>query len=238
VLGMTRFSRWASAGVALLVAGCGGNALVSGSGPDGSALDAGAIDSGAVDSGAVDSGTSDAAKSDAGPTTVEPARHRTTAVECPLFGSTTSRRAQGASPPPEVCMIDSDCTSRPNGRCFTPASGSPGCVYNDCFRDAECATTATAAGGGVCSCRAPDSFGGNLCLGGNCRVDGDCGAGGFCSPSPGCFQGTIASYYCHTAADTCRDDADCPAGNQMPAGYCAYDGNVGHWACSYSYCVG
>jgi hypothetical protein len=80
---------------------------------------------------------------------------------------------------------------------------------------------------------------GNACLPGNCHTDGDCGAGSYCSPtfntSCGPYSGVVG-YYCHTTKDECTRDDQCGDGGR--AGYCAYDQNVGKWACQYSVCAG
>jgi hypothetical protein len=98
----------------------------------------------------------------------------------------------------------------------------------------------------VCSCEG-QTFGyahqsqGNTCISSNCHTDADCGAGFFCSPtvdaSCGSFYG-VQGFYCHTCQDTCVNDSDCAAGAGSPAGYCAFDPSVGHWACGYGACAG
>src|SRR5262249_38613105 len=134
---------------------------------------------------------------------------------------------------------DTDCAqpAGPIGKCGTDKL----CTYDACTTDADCAPSAE-----VCSCKG-QSFGyahaslGNVCVQGNCHTDADCGAGLFCSPTvdSGCgsFYG-VTGFYCHGCQDTCVDDSDCPATANSPAGYCAYDPSVGHWACGYGFCAG
>ena len=80
----------------------------------------------------------------------------------------------------------------------------------------------------------------NTCVYSNCWTDADCRAGFFCSPTValGCGSSGVQGFYCHTGQDTCVDDSDCvgPAGS--PGGYCAFDGSVGHWTCTYGACAG
>jgi hypothetical protein len=142
--------------------------------------------------------------------------------------------AHTTPPPPDggamSCSTDTDC----QGTSF------PSCRAGTCQFDA-CVTSDDCASGTTCGCS--DMFNGNAayhpnqCLPSNCRVDADCGGGGYCSPtvssSCGPFYG-VTGFYCHTSADTCENDSDCPA--TSPAGYCAYDPSVGHWACGSGFC--
>ncbi len=70
---------------------------------------------------------------------------------------------------------------------------------------------------------------GNACLSGNCRDDSDC-PGTVCAPSVGfgaAFFGYVG-YYCQTPRDQCRCDADCAS----PLPSCAYNPEIGAWACA------
>jgi hypothetical protein len=157
----------------------------------------------------------------------EPKNHRTAEMAC------------GPSMPAKTCATDADCSSpapQPAGKCVAGT-----CSWNQCTQDGDC------TGNDVCVCQ-NQSFGwahmslGSVCVPANCHTDSDCGPGGFCSPtvsaSCGPFYG-VQGFYCHTCKDTCIDDSDCgPAWDGGPAGYCAYDPSVGHWACGNSFCAG
>jgi hypothetical protein len=74
---------------------------------------------------------------------------------------------------------------------------------------------------------------------GNCHVDADCPGGADCSPTYDFTCGArygVTGYYCHSCADACVNDSDCADGGA--AGFCAYDPNTGHFACSYGVCSG
>jgi hypothetical protein len=149
-----------------------------------------------------------------------------------------------ASTPATACTTDADCANSGNqalvGKCVATAAGKV-CDFNQCATDADCKS----GGVNACSCQG-QTFGyshsseGAVCVPSNCHTDADCGANGFCSPSVddecGGFYG-VQGYYCHTCEDTCVDDSDCGS-NGGPAGYCAYDSALGHWACAYGGCAG
>jgi hypothetical protein len=130
------------------------------------------------------------------------------------------------------CELDTDCTAGVDGRC-TRSNGCS-CTYDECASDAACAT------GQLCDCR--DAWdGSSTCLPTNCRTDSDCGSCGYCSPtfgSCGKYEG-VTGWACHTAQDTCTNDSDCQTvdGGFVTA-YCAYQPELGHWACSISQCSG
>jgi hypothetical protein len=162
----------------------------------------------------------------------EPTNHRPAAAACPTTPSTTA------------CTTDADCAGTPTGptgKCLAE-NGGYFCNYDACTSDGDCSN----GGVSVCSCQG-QTFGyahqsaGNTCISANCHTDADCGAGLFCSPTvdSGCgsFYG-VTGFYCHTCQDTCVNDSDCPATTTTPAGYCAFDPSVGHWACGYGFCAG
>jgi hypothetical protein len=163
----------------------------------------------------------------------EPMNHRPTPVACGVRPpAADAQPPQGQSPGFETCMTNTDCKSGPNGRCIGGRVGLH-CTYDDCFNDNDCGK------GSVCTCGGGMGDG-SRCLGQGCQVDADC-PGSFCSPTFGTcgnYDGVV-SYQCHTPKDECLDDTDC---TNMPPnvglGYCAYDTTVGHWACSYTNCVG
>jgi hypothetical protein len=142
------------------------------------------------------------------------------------------------------CASDNQCTGGIDGRCGCDPIGAVGtvieCSYDLCLSDSDC-------DGGVCSCRENPihpSGGGFIwqtstwCMGGNCRIDSDCGPGGYCSPSFGNGSDCVDwFYFCHTPDDECTDDSDCPHPPGVFPPYCAYDANVGHWACSSTICT-
>ncbi len=153
-----------------------------------------------------------------------PQQHRPTVAACSTTrppGITTDGGLVG------TCATDADCTQGTNGRCGPSQAKGYSCSYDLCFTDTDCAA------GTSCNC----SPQGNACLPSTCRSDADC-AGLGCSPtydtSCGAYHGT-QGIYCHTKDDTCTDDTDCTEGG---AGYCAYQLDVGHWACSYGFCAG
>lgn len=159
-----------------------------------------------------------------------PAKHRPRQVVCgtpPPGGGGAS--SAGQQPAPEMCSVDSDCQTGPNGRCIFGRIGQY-CTYDECFRDGDCAS------GEVCMCGASTGTGSH-CSQAGCRTDSDC-PGSYCSPTFGTcgnYSGVIA-YQCHTSKDTCIDDADC-ASTGVGA-YCMYDPMVAHWVCSSSQCAG
>lgn len=159
----------------------------------------------------------------------EPERHRTLPEMCDDVRPPGP--VDGDGDPGGECSSDDDCVDGVNGRCvhgrFTM------CTYDECFSDADCAND---QGGGVCECEGGWGSDANACLGGDCRRDLDCETG-YCSPSYGdCgdYSGFVA-YYCHTFEDDCIDDADCA---DLPGGYCAFQPQLGRWACSNSHCDG
>src|ERR1700690_2869896 len=158
-----------------------------------------------------------------------PIQHRAVSASCPTTRPPGITSSDGGSPIGSSCTTDADCTQGTNGRCGPQGGNISGdsCTYDLCFTDTDCST------GNACLCNAR----GNNCLPENCRTDSDC-AGLGCSPtsSPTCgpAYGTTG-FYCHTANDECVDDADCNEGGLN--GYCAYQMQVGHWACSYGFCT-
>lgn len=129
----------------------------------------------------------------------------------------------------------------------------PGCSYDACTSDSDCAA------GVPCQCReSAEDNAPNVCVtGGNCAVDSDCGSGGYCSPSlvtvglcqcggspelcgdsgARCYAGSTEvpctcgercghAFYCHTPCDACRDDIDCDVGKT-----CNYDILDKRWEC-------
>lgn len=164
-----------------------------------------------------------------------PMNHRPTAIACgvrPPAGDAAP--PQGQSPGIQPCMTNPDCKSGPNGRCIVGRIG-PHCTYDQCFNDDDCGK------GSVCGCSTATSEG-SRCLNPGCQVDADC-PGSFCSPTFGTCgaYGGVTSYQCHTQNDECLDDSECMSpvpGNCCEPGYCAYDPNLGHWACSYMGCAG
>jgi hypothetical protein len=128
-----------------------------------------------------------------------------------------------------ACQTDADCTVGKNGRCSGGGHEMDHCTYDACMSDADCKSNET------CAC---DSYGGNSCLASNCRNDGDCNGRG-CSPtraeSCGNMGGPVG-FYCHTSHDECTNDTECKDGDHT--GLCVYQATVGHWACSFSMCVG
>jgi len=180
-----------------------------------------------------------------------PTDHRPTDTPC----STT--RPPGINQPSTdagsvvYCTSDSQCTATDagtNGRCTPPmANGTPGCTYDQCTIDTQCAS------GAICTCGGPSGSGRfpNSCLASECRVDSDCGEGGYCSPSydpGGCgAYGGVVGYFCHRAADQCTtdectNDSDCPeadAGSvSFGTPFCGWDGTTSRWVCSTAGCSG
>jgi hypothetical protein len=139
-----------------------------------------------------------------------------------------------------LCTSDAQCPQGPAGPSF--------CFQSTCGPD-QCLTDGDCPSGGVCSCKGmtrgwAGASPGNVCVPANCRTDGDCGPGGYCSPTVnyncGSFYG-VEGYYCHRPGDACMNDSDCPevdAGGFRTPGYCAYDTQLGHWACGYGSCAG
>jgi hypothetical protein len=135
-----------------------------------------------------------------------------------------------ASPNQQACTSDAECVGsamyQATGRCI-PFNGQMLCSYDTCLSDDDCGgSPAVCLCGGqwrVYSAVSP----GNACRTGNCRTDNDC-SGTVCSPSVGsgaAFYGYIG-YYCHTPQDQCRCDSDCATGS------CAYNPEIGAWACA------
>jgi hypothetical protein len=190
----------------------------------------------------IDAGTASAGDAEV------PLNHRATGACCPSQrgpGPPTQPYPTGvASPGPDSCSSDSQCTGAVNGRCFPFAGlvGNGGCSYDQCFTDSNCAS------GTPCICRSSSSDNSpNVCAPpGNCVVDSDCGPGGYCSPTEGCdycAQGSencaSAPYYCHTASDTCINDTDCPSvdGGEFSITACAYNPPAQRWACKQLVCL-
>lgn len=124
-----------------------------------------------------------------------------------------------------LCTSDAECVDGVNGRCgFSRIGGE--CSYDACFSDADCAPDE------ACSCDGSRG-GGNACIDALCHIDADCGAYD-CSPSLGSCGHYFppVGLYCHTAADTCYGDDECVGG------YCAYNPELGRWACSNAECAG
>jgi hypothetical protein len=228
--------------VFFLVSACGGTATTTGQehaaggdSPGGSG--AGGAGAGGASAGAgvgvAGGGSAGAAVGGSGGhLTREPMQHRAEATACgvpPPGGGAAGGSAQGQAPPPQPCTQNSDCTSGPNGRCFSARIG-PVCMYDECFADADCAA------GGVCLCSGPGGAG-NRCSSPGCQVDADC-PGSWCSPTLGSCgnYGGIQNYSCHSAQDECVDDTDCTGGGA--GSYCMYDPQVTHWICSSTQCVG
>ena len=150
------------------------------------------------------------------------ATHRATPVSCPQSVASTM----------QTCQSDADCGGvmmfTTPGRCVS-FNGQMQCSYDTCLSDDDCgarpATCVCAGQWFVYSHVAP----GNGCKTGNCRDDGDC-AGSGCAPSVGfgaTFYGYVG-YFCHTPQDQCRCDADCTS----PLSSCAYNPEIGAWACA------
>lgn len=128
------------------------------------------------------------------------------------------------------CRTDADCTQGKNGRCIGGGHSLPTCAYDRCASDTDCGPRES------CNCDANE---GNACLPANCHTDEDCGGRG-CSPTHGETCGNMGGavgFYCHTAHDACVNDEDC-ARDAGSRGLCVYQPAAGHWACSYSMCVG
>lgn len=217
-----------SSDAANVLAGTGG-AGTSGGGAGGvSGGGAGGVSGGGAGGGAGSGGSG-------GKVTREPAQHRSEAMACGIRPTPASPGSGGAPsgplPPPQSCVMNSDCTAGPNGRCLSGRAGSY-CEYDGCFGDAECGEAT------VCMCGTPTGTA-NRCLSPGCRVDSDC-PNSWCSPTFGTcgnYSGII-SYACHTAKDDCVDDADCGGTPNASGGYCMFDPLVAHWVCSDSQCVG
>lgn len=173
----------------------------------------------------------------------EPKLHRASATECapgPTRGDVEARDAGSAGPsvadPRAKCKADAECTAGKNGRCAITGGGRMAphadCVYDACFKDADCGERS------ACSCGGRPGAA-NRCVGGNCATDADCG-GGYCSPSYGTSCGPFGGYagnFCHTADDECTSDDECGE-KKGQRGYCAWFPEIGHWKCGYSHCVG
>ena len=148
--------------------------------------------------------------------------HRATPAACPQSVASTM----------QTCASDADCGGVPTypatGRCI-PFNGQMLCSYDTCLSDDDCGASPA-----VCLCEGQWHVWsavspGNACRTGNCRTDSDC-PGTACSPSVGfgaAFYGYVG-YYCQTPRDQCRCDSDCAS----PAGSCAYNPEIGAWACA------
>ena len=148
--------------------------------------------------------------------------HRATPVACP----------QSVASSMQACTSDADCVGvagyAATGRCI-PFNGQTLCSYDDCVSDDDCGASPA-----VCLCEGQWSVyskvsPGNACRSGNCRTDSDC-PGTACSPSVGfgaAFYG-YNGYYCHTPQDQCQCDSDCAS----PLPSCAYNPEIGAWACA------
>jgi hypothetical protein len=118
------------------------------------------------------------------------------------------------------CRFDSDCMVYAHGFCRNNT-----CQPDQCFKDSDCIP------GQACSC-ANEQIGNaihtNRCVAAGCLIDSDCAAGETCSRTDADLcSGEGPFFACRSAADTCRVDADCcPA-----APSCRYRSLVGHWAC-------
>ncbi|HEY6458678.1 MAG TPA: hypothetical protein VIY73_00965, partial [Polyangiaceae bacterium] len=74
----------------------------------------------------------------------------------------------------------------------------------------------------------------NSCIPAECATDGDCGPGNYCVPSRG-YCGSIGGFFCTSGSDTCVDPkTDCSCGGNS----CAYDPELGHFACAAASCSG
>ena len=106
------------------------------------------------------------------------------------------------------------------------ASAVPAGISDQCTTDDQCQA------GTACGC-ATDFHGNaihvNMCVSAGCRVDGDCGPGGVCSPSFTGHCGSLAGFYCHSAADECTGHGDCCVDPARQA--CQYSPELGHWTC-------
>jgi Cys-rich repeat protein len=186
-----------------------------------------------------DGGSPSSPSSPASPSSV-PDHHRTTAAACIAHGS--------AGVP---CTDDTQCAQ------VTPGAAISYCFQGICGPD-TCLSDSDCASGDACACAGsldPQGSGstgsggypgagyiaGNACVPAQCRVDADCGAGGYCSPSADFTCGNLSGvvgFYCHRPGDACQRNADCASpGNAGPLN-CAYDPDVGHWACGTAACAG
>ncbi len=132
----------------------------------------------------------------------------------------------------QICTSDADCVGVSGfsaaGHCI-PFDGQMLCSYDTCFSDEQCGASPA-----VCLCAGQwhvfaGVSPGNTCRTGSCRTDSDC-PGALCSPSVGfgaAFYGYVGDY-CHTAQDQCRCDSDCAS----PLPSCAYNPEIGAWACA------
>ena len=218
----------------LLVAALTGPACSADEEPQ-SGTDAGPPDTGVDPDTTSDAGadiTPDSDTPDGSTCTIpEPINHRPTAQGCDRERPTGDLTSipDGSS---QACNTHEECTDGENGRCTTPGRDWWQCTYDQCFADSDCGTT-------VCACEGGWGSDNNVCRQGNCQVDADCGAGNFCSPTFGdCgnYSGVVA-FYCRTCDDECVNDTDCQDPS-LGSGYCAYMPDRGHWACSWSQCVG
>lgn len=163
---------------------------------------------------------------------VLPTKHRDVAESCPPTRPPSITDAgivgppvdAGSPPPMGACSVDADCTTGTNGRCqHVGQLLSPRCTYDACAQDSDCKQ------GTTCHCDPS----GNRCIESSCTTDAQCKGRG-CSPtfesSCGVFDG-VRGYYCHTPNDTCINDSDC---KDSTTRNCAFDLNVGHWACASS----
>jgi hypothetical protein len=135
----------------------------------------------------------------------------------------------------QTCQSESDCTGVSSyvgvGHCVS-AGASTQCSYDTCLADTDCGSGPT-----VCLCQGDWSVWsgvapGNNCATGTCRDDSDC-PGSVCSPSvapEGVFYGLVG-YFCHTPKDQCQCDEECAARDPAVSS-CAYNPQIGAWACS------
>lgn len=206
--------------------------------PPGSDASAPGEQSSSSDSGAhADAPSGDAADSGASPPS------RPVPVACSRVSPRPAANAasDGGAGASIECHLDSECTTKPDGRCNELWSGGIGvvqhslgtrCTYDACTEDDDC-------GAAICGCGV--GFGGqNVCLPqSNCRVDADCAQGRFCSFSyppvevedgaeQGGGHGTLIEglgWFCTTASDECV-----PGQVQVPNGeHCVFAPTVGWW---------
>jgi len=175
-----------------------------------------------------------------GVTPREPVKHRASETTCDHTRPSNPSNAPADGDPTRVaCHSHEDCNQGENGRCVGNGHDGWQCTYDNCFADADCASSSSAEPR-LCMCEGGVRSDNNVCLPGNCRLDADCGTGGYCSPSLGSCgnYSKVVGYYCHTPDDECVDDADCGGGAASALAYCAFMPTIGHWKCSTTHCVG